>query len=64
MVQQIRTFVYQTFVRTITCLDDSLNSFLAYLLRHFIDAGLKQTGSVGTFRHFGMTLVNEILKKF
>ena len=37
---------------------------ITYLLRHFIDTRPEQAGCVRAFRHFSMTLVDKVLKKF
>ena len=64
VVQQIGSFVYQTLVGAVARFNDGLNRFFTYFLRHFIDTRPEQAGCVRAFRHFGVTLVDEVLKKF
>ena len=64
MINQVGSFIDQTFVCSIRSFDHCFDSFLTYFLSDLVDSGFEQAGGVRTLGHFFVTFVNEILQCF
>ena len=60
MVDEVGGFVGEAAAVAVDCLDYALGGFLTHLLRNGLDTLDEQSGGVGAFWHFGMTLPHHL----
>lgn len=62
VIEHVGAFVDKTIIGAVGGFDDEFQSLLSHFLSHAVETILEKAGSVGTFGHLFMTLIDEILK--